>query len=251
MIDLKQYEPFFGEWYLVQFLGQGGLGEVHKIQKGEEVSALKIIHRDVPIEYTGATDVEKKEYLSRFADEILNAIELVTNNDFVNVVRCYEVERHLHNDSVDILFRMDLLEPLDERIRRDGIKESDVRKIGLDICTALESFHKFGILHRDIKLSNILCDGDSYKLGDFDTAVLLKDSGYSRVGTYRTMAPEVLYGRPCTIASDIYSLGMTLYLLLNDRKSIPPEERAPSKELDPPKRRGGAYFGSNTANSII
>lgn len=98
------------------------------------------------------------------------------------------------------------------------LTEPDVIRFGIDICTALTACHAKGILHRDIKPSNILMDKNGvYKLSDFGVAknIAKTMSHMSVKGTYSYMAPEIFFSQKIDQRVDIYSLGLTLYRLMN------------------------------------
>jgi N-acetylneuraminic acid mutarotase len=118
---------------------------------------------------------------------------------------------------------------LAERIRRAGpIAWPDTLKIGVKLCGALETAHRAGTLHRDIKPANVLVnDYGEPQLSDFGIARIAGGfetrTGYF-TGTIAYTAAEVLAGNPPTTASDVYSLGATLYALIagtaaHDRKT--------------------------------
>jgi serine/threonine protein kinase/N-acetylneuraminic acid mutarotase len=105
------------------------------------------------------------------------------------------------------------------RLRRSGpIPWPEALKIGVKLCGALETAHKSTTLHRDIKPGNVLLtDYGEPQLSDFGIARIA--GKYQTVtgvfsGTIAYTAPEVLAGRPPTIAADLYSLGATLYALI-------------------------------------
>ena len=118
---------------------------------------------------------------------------------------------------------------LAQRLRRVGrIAWPDALRIGVKLCGALETAHRAGTLHRDIKPANVLVDDyGEPQLSDFGIARIA--GGYETAtgfftGTIAYTAPEVLAGNPPTIASDVYSLGATIYALIagtaaHERKS--------------------------------
>jgi len=115
------------------------------------------------------------------------------------------------------------------RLRREGpIPWPEALGIGVKLCGALETAHKSGTLHRDIKPANVLVsDYGEPQLTDFGIAHI--EGGYETAtgffsGTIDYTAPEVMTGNPATVASDVYSLGATIFALIvgnaaHERKS--------------------------------
>lgn len=118
---------------------------------------------------------------------------------------------------------------LAQRLHRvGGIGWPDALRIAVKLCGALETAHRTGTLHRDIKPGNVLVnDYGEPQLSDFGIARII--GGYETAtgfftGTIAFTAPEVLAGSPPTAVSDVYSLGATIYALIagaaaHERKS--------------------------------
>jgi serine/threonine-protein kinase PknK len=105
------------------------------------------------------------------------------------------------------------------RQRREGqIPWPEALHIGVKVCGALETAHNAGTLHRDIKPANILVnDYGEPLLTDFGIAHI--EGGYETAtgffsGTIDYTSPEGMTGTPATVASDLYSLGATIYALI-------------------------------------
>lgn len=110
---------------------------------------------------------------------------------------------------------------LSERYRLDRIPVPDVLRIAVRIGSAIESAHREGVLHRDIKPSNILTTAYGHPvLSDFGIASTLSDSGHlDAIGmSIPWSAPEVLLDETAgTVASEVWSLGATVFSLLAGR----------------------------------
>ena len=139
-----------------------------------------------------------------------------------NIVNCDDV-RYVRQDNGigwNIYIKMELLTSLPKALRGQ-VEEAQVIRLGIDICTALELCQSKNIIHRDIKPQNIfISEAGEYKLGDFGIAKTTeRTTTGTKTGTYRFMAPEVYNSRPYGAAVDIYSLGLVLYWLLNERRT--------------------------------
>ncbi|WP_344867024.1 serine/threonine-protein kinase, partial [Planomonospora alba] len=136
-------------------------------------------------------------------------------------------------------------------IREDGpLPPARVARIGLEVLGALVAAHRVGVLHRDVKPDNVLLASDGRAvLTDFGIAMLEGDSSVTRtgalIGTPAFIAPERADGGPARFASDLWSLGVTLYMAVEGRS---PFQRAHPlatlaavmHEPPPPLRRAGA-----------
>lgn len=234
------------KWVVVQKIGEGGFGTVYKIKKDDSdddatigifhsardntFSALKVIkipqsESDLKYMRTELEDEESvsayfEESVEKMSKEIKNMSALSSDGHIV----CYEEHKiipYQNEIGWDILIRMELLTPLQDYIADNQLTEKEIIKLGCDMCKALASCHKKNILHRDIKPGNIfISPSGSYKLGDFGVSRTIEGtrSGMSKVGTDGYMAPEVYKGSHYGFKSDIYSLGIVLYYLCNNKR---------------------------------
>lgn len=118
-------------------------------------------------------------------------------------------------------YAMELL-PSDRTILVAGAGRSYEEKVALlaQVLQALAYLHRHGIVHRDLKPGNILCVQDTVKLTDFGIAAPM---GHRQrlAGTVQYMAPELLFGAPPAVASDLYAVGVVAHELLTDSFPFP------------------------------
>ena len=219
-------------WTTVRLLGRGSFGAVYEIEREvlghKEKAALKVITipqsgDEIDELYSSGYDEESiTAHFRDFLSDIVREYTLMTEmKGHTNVVCCDDIRYVQHDDGFgwDIFIKMELLTPLIKTAGAVSPEEQAVR-LGCDLCRALALCRSRNILHRDIKPQNIFVskDGD-YKLGDFGIAKTVeKTSGGTKIGTYSYMAPEVYNNRPYGHTADIYSLGLVLYWLLNERR---------------------------------
>jgi len=219
-------------WETTRLIGRGSFGSVYEISRQydniTEKAALKVISipqnpEDIEEMYSEGYDDESitNTYLNRKSSIVSEYTLMKELYGSANVVNCDDYKAVAHNDGIgwDILIKMELLTPLLKTLP-DPIPESLVLKIASDICSALVLCAKYDIVHRDIKPQNIfLSKHGNYKLGDFGIAKTMERvAGGTRAGTPKYMAPEVYNNQPYGALADIYSLGLVMYWLLNDRR---------------------------------
>ena len=222
-------------WETVGVIGRGSFGTVYEIRRdmlGDiERAALK--HISIPsseneIESLMSEGLDAASITKTFRDQLNDIVEeyklMRKLNDCPYVVRCDDVQSAQKEDGFgwDILIRMELLTPITRILSAQAeFPEEEVIRLGKDMSRALIRCEELHILHRDIKIQNIfMTDDGKYKLGDFGIAKAKErtSTGTARIGTYDYMAPEVYWGKRYDHRADIYSLGMVLYWLLNNRR---------------------------------
>jgi serine/threonine protein kinase len=133
---------------------------------------------------------------------------------------------------------------------RGALTVPEVARIGSEVAAALAAAHRAGVVHRDVKPGNILIDQEgTAKVTDFGISHALGDATLTSTGivtgTPAFLAPEVARGVESGFASDVFSLGSTLYAALEGTPPFGTSEnpmavlhRAASGQIDPPRRSG-------------
>ena len=223
----------WAEWKTVRVIGRGSFGTVYEIRRmlvdgTVETAAMKVItlpQNPGDVEELRGEGYDDESITATFQSHLKSIVAEYTLmrklDGSANVVNCKDIRYIQHDDGMgwDIFIRMELLTPLLKALP-DSIDEKTVVKLARDICAALVLCKRYGIVHRDIKPQNIFisANGD-YKLGDFGIAKTVeKTMGGTKIGTYKYMAPEVYNNQPYGSAADIYSLGLVMYWLLNERR---------------------------------
>jgi serine/threonine-protein kinase len=221
----------FGRYQLIELLGRGGMGEVWRAHDTtiERVVALKML---LP-HYAKDPDFDK-----RFRREARTAARL----DDPHVVPIYDV------GEIDgrLYVTMRLIDgvDLDTLLRSGPLDPQRAVHIIEQIAGALHAAHRAGLVHRDVKPSNILlADNDFAYLIDFGIARAAGDtkltSEGSTIGTWAYMAPERFNTGESAPSSDIYALACVLYQCLTGELPFPGstlEQVAVSHMVMPPPR---------------
>jgi serine/threonine protein kinase/tetratricopeptide (TPR) repeat protein len=212
----------FAERYrIVSVLGQGGMGVVYKAEH-------TLIGRAVAIKMLLPEVFSDNQSIMRFRQEARAASALT----HPNIVTVYDFGV---TPNREVYLVMDFLngKSLDAILAVTPVLSPDLfGRIFIQVCEALKHAHSYGIVHRDIKTSNIMLvdtqiEKDVVKIVDFGLAKLVSpefDQQLTTVGTVMGspvfMSPEQCRGLHCDERSDIYSLGCVMYRSLTGRMPI-------------------------------
>ena len=221
------------DWKIVKDLGGGTYGRVYEIERTisgiQEKAALKIVSRPKnkdEMESYYNEGYSKADLIASYESEIRNYVQeyklMKELQGESNIVSCDDFTMVPHEDGIggDIFIRMELLTSLQQILRERSLSEQEIIKLGKDISHALVLCESKNIIHRDIKPANIMVSQfGNYKLGDFGVSKIMDHATFATsMGTPEYQAPEVVHMERYGQAVDIYSLGITLYWLLNNRR---------------------------------
>jgi eukaryotic-like serine/threonine-protein kinase len=199
-----------GAYALEAIIAEGGFGTVFRASGGPRgAAAVKLLHAEL---------AGSPEALARFAREV-EVLRLVRHPGIVEVL---EVGRA---DDGRPWFAMELLDGVDldsHLARRGRLTPGAALAILAPVCDALARAHDAGVIHRDIKASNVfLADDGRVVLLDFGIAKLSDPFigggltlSRQALGTPSAMAPEQVAGRAASERTDVYGLGVRLYHML-------------------------------------
>lgn len=236
-MTLSCEHPFGQEWRIDKEIGKGSYGVVYQLSRndaGESItSAMKWIplpgdDAEIQRMYAEGTRTTVREYYEKlragFSEEIQLLYRLRGNSHVVSLEDYKIIPREGENAvGYDIFIRMELLTSLEKWLsKKKTITYRDIVQIGEDLCDALYDCSRLSIIHRDIKPDNIfVTDDNRFKLGDFGIARRLQRDDLNasqRVGSLGYMSPEVFHAQSYDLRADLYSLGLVLYKLVNDRR---------------------------------
>ena len=203
-----------GRYRLVDQIGRGAMGIVWR-GRDELLDREVAIKQIVLSPLTSATEAQAS--YQRTLREARSAARL----SHPAVVTVFDVVEE--GGSPWIVMEYVRARPLDQVIAEDGpLPPARAAQLGLGLLDALTTAHKAGVLHRDVKPSNVLISPDGKAvLTDFGIAQIQGDPGMTQagmvVGTPGFSPPERVRGAKATPASDLWSLGATLYAAVEGR----------------------------------
>lgn len=227
---------------LVAMLGAGGMGIVWHAWDER-------LHRDVALKMLRTqpelTDAERQ----MATDRAMREARITAGLHHPHAVTVFDVVEH--DGQPCIVMQLIQSTPLSALLREHGtLTPSETARIGAQVSSALAAAHKLRIVHRDVKPGNILITEDSSAMiSDFGISHALGDASITATGmmhgTPAYLAPEVARGLPTSFASDVFSLGSTLYTMLegkppfgSDKNAIALLHKVAGGEYPPPEHAG-------------
>lgn len=215
-----------GAYRLLAPLGEGGMGVVHLAQgpDGRRV-ALKVLRSHV---------VGDREARERLAREV-SSLRRISSPRIAEIV-----DADPHGPVPFVVTRYVPGLSLYHHVAEEGpIGGADLLHFADALAEAMQAVHAVGVLHRDIKPTNVLMEGRSPVLIDFGLARVAEDARLTQagwlLGTPGYLAPEILYGDDATVASDVHAWAATVAFAATGK---PPYGTGPSMAVMDRVRRG-------------
>src|SRR5262245_24279379 len=220
---------WFQHYRVLRQLGHGGMGVVYL---AEDVHLRRLVALKVMHQYLVSDPVARRRFLRE-----ARAMAAIQHE---HVATIFHVGTGSSHDKKEVPFiAMQYLEGetlQDRLVRQPPFAMAEVLRIGREIAEGLDAAHAKGMIHRDIKPTNIWLVGSngSVKILDFGLAHLLEsasnvNSSGQIVGTLHFMSPEQALGENVDARSDLFSLGCVLYAMLSRR--LPFDGPTPSAVL--------------------
>jgi serine/threonine protein kinase/Tol biopolymer transport system component len=205
-----------GQYLLIEQVGRGGFAVVWRARDDRlqrDVAAKQLF---LPPHFT---EEQRREHRERTLREARSAARLT----HPGVVTVHDVVEH--DDIPWIIMEFVHGRTLGQVVRTEGpLAPAQAARIGLRLLDALRAAHAAGVLHRDVKPSNVIIGDQRVVLGDFGIARIDGDDEITETGIVMGApsytAPERARGEPAVAASDLWSLGATLFYAVEGRRAF-------------------------------
>ena len=213
-----------GPYEIISAIGAGGMGEVYRARdtRLDRIVAVKVLPAHL------STNSQSRERFEREA-------KAISSLSHPHICPLYDVG---HQDGIDFLV-MEYLEgeTLAHRLKKGPLPPEQVLQYAIQITDALDTAHRHGLIHRDLKPGNIMLTKSGAKLLDFGLAKVQAAEAVAGMtalptqttpltaegtilGTMQYMAPEQLEGAEADARTDIFALGAVFYEMATGRKAF-------------------------------
>jgi len=192
----------FGRYRVTKTLGAGAMGEVYE-------ATDDVLGREVAIKTLRSANGVTARFID---DRFRNEARAIAQFSHPGVVQVFDID--LSAEPPYLVMEKVSGPSLAQRIEKGALPPAEIAPLGIQIARALAAAHAAGVVHRDVKPSNILGAGAGWKLADFGVAHV-PDSSLTMTGQFvgspAYAAPEALVKGVSAPAGDVYGLGATLY----------------------------------------
>ena len=219
---------------IIKKIGEGSYGIVYKAEdsKTNNLVAIKQISK---------SKINDNTYLYEALQKEIEIMRLISHENSVKLIDYFETEEKYN--LVMELCDTDLDVELKKRVKetKNSFSELEVLIIMIQFNKILYELQKEHIIHRDLKLKNIMIKYNN-KIPIIGFLIKLSDFGYSKVmneesmtatnlGTPATKAPEIMFGNDYNSKADLWSVGVIIYQLLFDKLPFPAKNVSQLKEI--------------------
>lgn len=206
-----RYEP-------LRRIGQGGSGQVW-------LARDRRLDREVAVKRVPVPGHLPDDERDALRERIRREARAAARIDHPGVAPLFDVV--VGEDAIDLVMSYIDAPDLGRLVRREGpLDDAAAAAVGLQVLDVLEAAHAQGVVHRDVKPSNVLVSEDAVHLTDFGIAALADETAMTRTGTALGspgyVAPEQAEGRAAAPEADLWGLGTLLYHAITGR---PPFDR--------------------------
>ena len=209
--NYRKFSDFFSKDESAQALGEGSFGKVYK---AKQIATGKL----VAVKQIDKTSMDRFEMQLQITE--IELLKVIGSHPYI--IKLVDVME----DDKNFFIVLEYLDGRDlfEFMNRNFMNEAKAKKILYSILRAVKYLHNFGIVHRDIKLENIMMtskDGHQAlpKLIDFGLSkiFMVDEKSNDKFGTIAYCPPEILLGKDHWSTADVWSLGICLHVILTNR----------------------------------
>jgi serine/threonine protein kinase/tetratricopeptide (TPR) repeat protein len=222
MIEDSQGVCRLGEYEIVREIGRGGMGTVYEARQSAP-------DRSVALKLLPMTATFDSRQVARFKNEANAAGRL----NHPNIVPIYSIgsSQRIHYYSMQLIDGLSIDQWIEKQPNQQAVDWQQAVQWTIEIAGAIQCAHESGIVHRDVKPSNLLLDQagriwiTDFGLASCQTSAALTQSG-DMLGTLRYMSPEQAAGKREQVdhRTDIYSLAATLFEMLTLQPAVPGDD---------------------------